>query len=122
MKPDTHYQRNREAILADRRRYRAEFPERRLLVAARNRAKTLGLPFDITEEDIVIPEVCPVLGIPLRFATDARDAHSPSLDRIRPAEGYVRGNIAVISWRANNLKGDGSAEELRRIADWLENQ
>jgi len=116
------YQENREAILADRRTYRTQFPERRLLIAARHRAKKHGLPIDITEADIVIPEVCPVLGIPLRFSDDYRNDHSPSLDKIKPELGYVKGNIAVISWKANRLKSNGTATELRRIAEWLENQ
>jgi hypothetical protein len=44
------------------------------------------------------------------------------VDRINPALGYVPGNIAVISWRANNLKRDAAAAELRRIADWMDAQ
>lgn len=44
---------------------------------------------------------------------------SPSIDRIIPELGYVRGNIAVISMRANKLKSDATSEELERISAWM---
>lgn len=47
---------------------------------------------------------------------------SPTLDRLNNAWGYVPGNIAVISHRANKLKGDATAKELRRIATWMESK
>jgi hypothetical protein len=89
------------------------------------------VPFSITHEDIQIPELCPVLGIKLEHAskeTASRGAMggfhdaSPTLDKIIPALGYVPGNIAVISWRANKLKGDGTTGELRAVADWMQAQ
>ncbi len=40
-------------------------PERYLLAAVRTRSKRLGIPFDITIDDIKIPSVCPALGIPI---------------------------------------------------------
>lgn len=87
---------------------------------ARQRAKRQDIPFSITEDDIVIPEVCPVLGIRLisnsgsgRFQSD-----SPSLDKIIPAKGYVKGNVVVISNRANLIKGNATCEELERVAKW----
>jgi hypothetical protein len=45
--------------------------------------------------------------------------NSPSLDRINPEKGYVRGNIAIISYRANRMKADGTADEHRLIAEWI---
>lgn len=92
----------------------------RLWNNARERATRFGLPFSITKADIVIPEVCPVLGLPLSFGKGVLHDGSPSLDRIIPERGYVRGNIEVISHRANTIKNSSSPEELRKIADWLE--
>lgn len=85
---------------------------------ARKRAAKLELPFNIEPEDIVIPDICPVLGIVLS-SSGARDAR-PSLDRIVPALGYVKNNICVISFRANRIKSDASADELRRVLDYVE--
>jgi hypothetical protein len=59
---------------------------------------------------------CPALGVPLVFGR--RSPNNPSLDRIKPELGYVKGNIAVISRRANAIKQDATADELFRVAAW----
>lgn len=86
---------------------------------ARHRAKTLGLPFNITPDDIVIPTHCPVFGIPLSVQNDRHKDNSPALDRTIPELGYVKGNIEVISQRANVLKRDASVEELEKLVCYL---
>jgi hypothetical protein len=45
---------------------------------------------------------------------------SPSLDRIDNSKGYVKGNVAVISFRANTLKNNATADELRAIANFMD--
>lgn len=78
----------------------------------------------IRVEDIHIPELCPVLGIHLsvKRGLKARGfalGHSPTLDRIDNKKGYIPGNVAVISWRANALKKDASLQELEQLVKWL---
>lgn len=87
---------------------------------ARARARAAGVPFTITVADIVIPTHCPILGIPLVQALGRKGGSdgSPSLDRVKPSRGYVQGNIIVISKRANRIKADATAEELRSIASF----
>jgi hypothetical protein len=114
------YAANRDRALARDRAYRRESISRVLLSAARSRAKRLGLPFDLTEKDIVVPDVCPVLGIPLAVQEGRSTPNSPSLDRIIPSLGYVRGNVVVVSHRANTIKSDACVEELRRVLDFYE--
>ncbi len=46
--------------------------------------------------------------------------NSPTIDRINSSRGYEPGNIEVISWRANRMKGDATAEEHRKIADRMD--
>lgn len=87
---------------------------------ARKRAVALGLPFAIEPDDIVIPTICPVLGLPLT-PNGARD-NRPSLDRIIPGNGYVRGNIAVISFRANRIKSDSTIDEMIAILAYMGRQ
>lgn len=87
-----------------------------MLSAARSRARTKGLPFSLKPDDISMPDRCPVLHIPLN--TGHRD-NAASLDRIKPARGYVPGNVVVISQRANRIKNDATASELYDIAEWL---
>jgi len=87
---------------------------------AKSRAKREGFDFNITEDDIKpLPEFCPVFGDRLRTSEIPQDPHAYSLDRIDNKQGYVKGNIAVMSYRANRLKNDGTAEEHEIIAAWM---
>lgn len=98
---------------------RIERPERSMLRAARKRAKQLNIPFNLSEEDIVIPEYCPVLGIKIGRNEKVSGPSSPTLDRIIPELGYVKGNVAVISKRANTIKNDASIADLEAVLAWL---
>ena len=99
------------------RLWRKNSPEKTLLARARARAKKHGIPFSLTLKDIIIPKYCPYFGTTLKIADGRFSDDSPSLDKILPALGYVPGNVEVISWKANRLKGDGTAEEHRVIAE-----
>ncbi len=103
------------------RSYRERNPEQMLLVAARNRAKKRGILFTLTVEDIVIPEVCPVLGVKLtrNLGSHGGTPTSASIDRIVPERGYVQGNIQVISLLANNMKSSANPEQLVMFAKWV---
>lgn len=90
-------------------------PRRRLLALAKHRAKAKGLAFGLTVDDIVVPRYCPVLGLLLRPGRGGPSPNSPTLDRIRPAKGYVVGNVVVISHKANRIKSDASLRELLRL-------
>jgi len=90
-----------------------------MLYSARGRAKAAELPFDLTEADLTLPEVCPALGIPLRYGPGGRGPDSPSLDRLVSERGYVRGNVRVISDLANRIKTDASVEQVEAVARWL---
>lgn len=90
-----------------------------LLEQARQRAKKRGLDFNITQEDIPIPLFCPLLGIPIIVSIANNRQFSPSVDRIDNSKGYVKGNVWVVSYKANSIKRDASYEELRLIADNL---
>jgi hypothetical protein len=90
--------------------------ESELLNAARHRAKVKNLEFNLTKDDIIIPEYCPVLGLKLnlndKFLT-------PSLDRIDNSLGYIKGNIKVISNKANRLKNNGTVEDFEKIIKYI---
>lgn len=82
---------------------------------AKFRASHSGLPFNISLEDVVIPVLCPLLSIPLVKGIKEARPDSPSLDRIRPDLGYVKGNVQVISRKANLSKSNLSFEEFERL-------
>lgn len=110
----------RAEALAERRAWANNRPLQVTLHAgAKQRAKREGSPFDLLPSDIEVPSHCPVLGIELRRGAGAHSDASPSLDRIDPTKGYVKGNVAVISYRANRVKNDGTAEEHEAIAEFM---
>lgn len=98
-------------------------PERYLATCARRRARNKGIEFNITHEDIHIPTHCPILGIELKShvgeGKHGGQNDSPTLDRIDPNKGYVKGNIQVLSHLANMMKSNATAEELHLFADWI---
>lgn len=102
-------------------------PPQKLFMAARTRAKRSGLPFTITVDDIraVWPSDnrCPIMHT--LFQSDRRGEvakrQGATLDKIDPKFGYVKENIAVISWQANVIKQNCTDPTVfRRLADWLE--
>lgn len=103
------------------KREREKSCEFHLLKNARVRAKKRGLEFNLTLKDIIVPEVCPLLGIPLKRGNGAGGyiPNSPSLDRKDASKGYTRDNIWVISWRANCIKYDATTKELKLILQSL---
>lgn len=104
------------------RKYRVAYPAVRLLAKARQRAIKRGVPFSLTLEDVVVPDVCPVLGIPLAIGDKVFGPNSPTLDRLRSDLGYEPGNVAVISFRANLIKNNATAEEVEQVAAWMRKQ
>jgi hypothetical protein len=89
----------------------------RLWDSARKRARTKGIEFTLKPEDIVVPEVCPILGIRLLKESQTRGGKpdSPSIDRINNSKGYTKDNIWVISLKANRCKLDLTLEQLERM-------
>ena len=89
-----------------------------MLSSAKHRTKARGMEFDLREEQVVIPEHCPVLGIPLSWDGDV--SNSPSLDRVDNTRGYTEDNVAVISNRANSIKRDATLDELKKLTHYVE--
>jgi hypothetical protein len=99
---------------------------------AKSRAKKYGMDFTIEMDDIVIPETCPCLGIPIQrkmerpgnlSKEDKKNGiryrlndNSASLDRIDSTKDYIKGNVWVISARANRIKNNSTPAELEMIA------
>lgn len=111
----------RAGVRAQQRAWHARNPARKILTQAKGRAKKFGLEFSITLDDLLpLPDVCPVLGIPLRKGVGSDDSNAFSLDRIDNSRGYIPGNIAVISRRANVLKRDAAPEEILALARWIQ--
>ncbi len=130
-----YYLRHRERIRANHRRWyagnksktnatslewRKSNLSRIMLSDARKRATKMGFEFDLSLDDIEIPECCPVLGLFLQYGEGKRTDASPSLDRFDPKKGYTKTNIRVISWRANDLKKNATVDEIRLLLKYME--
>lgn len=98
---------------------KADSHEAELLFRSRSRARKKGFEHNIELDDIVIPETCPLLGISLYKGSESVGPNSPTLDRIDSSQGYVKGNVWVISYRANTIKNDATIEELELIVRGL---
>ncbi len=107
--------------VVNRDRIRKNDVRSRLREGARDRATANGLEFEVELEDIVVPLYCPILGVVLTLDSKATST-SPSLDRIDSSKGYVKGNVAVISKRANTIKNNGTAAEHLAIYKWMMEQ
>ena len=96
---------------------RIERPEYVLWKSAKRRARAKELDFNIEPTDVIIPAFCPLLNIPIihKIGKGSADDNSPSLDRIDNRFGYIKGNILVVSWRANFLKSDAALSELQLL-------
>lgn len=97
-----------------------------MFTSSKTRAKKDNVPHDIDpvwmKENLGTPDICPVLGIPIEWDNDSTNDNSPSLDKFYPDKGYVKGNVQIISYRANRIKNDGSPEEWLKVAEWCQKE
>lgn len=113
------YRKNPAACLLAVKRWVKRNYEKKLLQSARDTSKVRGWVCNLTIEDIRIPDVCPLLGIQLDRLAEPRSPNLPSIDRIDSRNGYVKGNVWVISWRANRIKSDATPLEIQRMAEGM---
>jgi hypothetical protein len=70
------------------------------------------------------PPKCPVFDMPFVDRGKGFSNWSPSIDKIDPRKGYVKGNIQIISMLANCMKRNATPTQLKQFARWVlkENQ
>lgn len=130
------YQRNKyqENIEHERARAKRKYKRRRtnnpipmIARAARDniikKCKNTGVPIDLTltiDDYIALyTESCHICG--KKYDLTNHDL-KPTIDKLIPSLGYVRGNINVICTRCNRIKYNASPEELYAIADWIKSK
>ena len=99
----------------------------KIMYNVRKRAAKAGVEFNIDHKYLcaIAPNYCPIFKVPLVWGHGGKEVpgrvvdYSPSLDRIIPEKGYVKGNVAWISMKANSIKQDVTETELYAVADWL---
>lgn len=89
----------------------------------RFRARKSNIPFSIDIEHLesIATDTCPIFGTTFDWGLDNKGSGKarPSLDKIVPELGYIKGNVAFISTWANIIKSDATEKELYAVADWL---
>lgn len=93
--------------------------EKQLFYGAKYRAKEEGCAFNLEPDDIRIPDTCPILGVQLVRGKGRVTETSPSLDRIIPHLGYTKGNVQIISFKANTIKSNATLDELEKVVAFM---
>ncbi len=138
-----YYEDNKDQVLTRIRKYRTDLgdtyrdyqnerntnfrqknPEKSMYILLKSRAKKQDIDFNLDIDDLKIPNECPVLNIPIykeaiKGGKKGPKQNSPSVDRIDNNKGYIKGNIQVISHRANTMKGSATPQELLKFAFWV---
>ena len=113
---------NADKIKEDKKEYYKTNADECVLAAIKQRAKKKELPFDLELKDILGVTHCPVFGWELKRSSSGVSGgspNSPSVDRKIPELGYVKGNIQILSMKANTMKQDATPEELIQFAEWI---
>lgn len=121
-KTKEYYNSNKSTINETLKVYRRseEGQIKSMLARVMARCKKGNIPFDLTIEDIFIPQYCPVLNIELKVGDGKTHDSSPSLDRIVPELGYIKNNVIVVSHKANRIKNNAKTCELKRVYEFYE--
>jgi hypothetical protein len=95
---------------------------------AKSRAVRDNVSFDLALQDLIdiATDKCPILHTPFVWGVSGLGKgrtrpDSPTLDRILPELGYIKGNVAFLSYRANRIKDNGTMQEHYDIADFIWN-
>lgn len=83
-------------------------------------AKAQGIEFTLEFEDMPpMVKRCPILGIELDYYSTLEVPNKATLDRIDPSKGYVPGNVAWVSAKANRMKDEHTIETLTAILEYI---
>jgi hypothetical protein len=93
----------------------------------RSREKKLEFNLDVEYLKYIYPKDgrCPLLKIPMFVNTKGKYGpcdNSPSIDRIIPGKGYVKGNVIWISHKANTIKSCLSLKEMQLLLNNWKNK
>jgi hypothetical protein len=102
------------------RKYHKEHKLHATLKDIKLRAKRFNIPFNLTEDYLlsIIPKnnMCPIFNHIFIYKDND---WGMTIDRIIPKDGYVIGNIQVISNLANRMKSSATPEQLIMFSKYI---
>ena len=107
-----------KTVKADYKKWRDEKRGYALVNVAKHRAKSSGIPFDLSAENIqarIDKGVCEVTGIPFDLSTP-RSWNAPSLDQITPRAGYTTGNTRVVLYALNVMANSWGLQRIVEVS------
>lgn len=90
--------------------------------SAKRRSRVKGIPFNLTSNylETIFPKNfrCPILGYKMRVANKTLGRLSPTLDRINPRLGYVKGNVEFVANIANMMMTSATGRDIKKFVKW----
>jgi hypothetical protein len=94
--------------------------------ASKRRARDKHLPFNLTSNylESIFPKncICPILKYKMVVNKNQVGKLSPTLDRINPRLGYVKGNVEFVCMLANHMMSNANGNDLKRFSKWINNR
>ena len=90
--------------------------------ASKRRARDKNLPFNLTSDylESIFPKncICPILGYKMKVSNITLGKLSPTLDRVNPRLGYIKGNVEFVSNIANCMMTSATGRDIKRFVKW----
>ena len=98
-----------------------KYTAKQMAGSATKRAKALRLEYNLTTDFIlsICFDICPILGIDLKYGGGDKCGNSASIDRIDSSRGYTMDNVHIVSLTANLMKSNATVEDMLAFADWV---
>lgn len=90
--------------------------------ASKRRARLKNLPFNLSSDYLekIFPKtcICPILGYKMKVANISLGKLSPTLDRINPRLGYIKGNVEFVTNIANLMMTSATGRDIKKFVKW----
>jgi len=90
--------------------------------ASKRQARDKHLPFNVTSNylESIFPKtcICPILGYKMKVSNISLGKLSPTLDRINPRKGYIKGNVEFVTNIANLMMTSANGKDIKKFVKW----
>ena len=90
--------------------------------ASKRRARLKNLAFNLSSDYLekIFPKtcICPILGYKMKVANINLGKLSPTLDRVNPRLGYIKGNVEFVTNIANLMMTSATGRDIKKFVKW----